>query len=245
MEEFWPKLEKAPAGTGAGSKVEKRKYYNTDSSRQPPGPPEDSKKHLDVMATIAPPTDADGHGRFRDICLVYGDFYRDVFLEQIKEWFISSASNEELAAIRRSVTARAQTLRHQSGKRGRPRGEDSEEFLYQARLVAWRRIICKWKWERVTEAAGLVPSKPNIRTIQRRLDYLAGMIWRALPQTQHADHPEKLERDLEAASLQRWIRSKTGLPFDTHPEECKKIVLKLAPRGLSATAEIISRLRKK
>jgi hypothetical protein len=72
--------------------------------------------------------DTDGHGPFRDLCLTYGDFYRPVFLETIMDWFVRSASSSELAALRKAISSRAETL-HKGGKRGRPRGRDSAEWL--------------------------------------------------------------------------------------------------------------------
>ncbi len=40
--------------------------------------------------------DRDGHGPFRDMCLIYGDFHRTVFLQEIINWFVGSASKAEL-----------------------------------------------------------------------------------------------------------------------------------------------------
>lgn len=182
--------------------------------------------------------DNDPHGHFRDLCLVYGDFYRDVFLEEFEQWFIRGASQHEVSRIRKSVQARAKALRQKGGKRGRPRGRDDECFLYKARVVAWHRIVEGWSWPKIAQAAGLTPTKPNIRTVQRQCDHLAAIIWQSLPQPGHADQPEKLDRDVDSKSIQHLIRIRTGLPFHSHPEQCKKIVVQLAPRGGRAAIEM-------
>lgn len=44
--------------------------------------------------------DQDGHGPFRNMCFVYGDINRPVFLQEIIHWFVRSASKNELAALR-------------------------------------------------------------------------------------------------------------------------------------------------
>jgi hypothetical protein len=41
---------------------------------------------------------------------------------------------------------------------------------------------------------------------------------------------------LDEKRVQMWIRNKTGLPFEDRPEDCKKMVLALAPLGLKASA---------
>jgi hypothetical protein len=187
------------------------------------------------------PLDYDPHGHFRDLCMLYGDSNRPVFLNEIREWFIRGANKQELSEIRKAVGARAKGLRG-GGKRGRPRARDDENFLIRARLTAWRRVVLRWTWKQIVREAGLKATKPNERTVQRRVDYLAAMIWRALPDARLAEDAERLRKILELKPIQDLLRFEVGLPFRDHPEECKKIVLELAPRGLKASAEITARL---
>ena len=64
--------------------------------------------------------DEDGHGPFRDLCLVYGDFYRPVFLEAIQDWFIWSANSEELKALRENLRASHEPSESRGEERASP-----------------------------------------------------------------------------------------------------------------------------
>jgi hypothetical protein len=183
--------------------------------------------------------DEDGHGPFRDSCVIYGDFYRPVFLEEFVRWFVRSADKAELAVLRKAVRVRAAAIR-KGGKRGRPRARDDDEWLIKAKVETWQRHILGWSWPQIAIEAGLEPTRPNCRTLQRRQDEFAAMIWRALPP--YAEQPERLKTLLESKAIQQLLWVRVGLPFKTHPEECKKIVLALAPRGLKAQADIITRI---
>ena len=183
-------------------------------------------------------SEIDSHGHFMELCMLYGDFNRPVFLGEIRHWFIRNADKAELTTIRKAVQARTRTLKG-GGGRGRPCAQDDENFLSKARVTAWQRIVLGWSWPKILEDAGLEVTKTNKRTAKRRLDYLAAVIWSAVPQSQHIEEPEKLNNDLEAKTIQRLLQSKTGLPFHIHPEECKKIILELAPRGLEAKVRLI------
>jgi hypothetical protein len=175
------------------------------------------------------------HDNFRNTCMAYGDFNRQVFLEEILR-FISSAitSKAELTAIRKAVLKRTKRL-EKPGQRGRPRAWDNEEWIQKAITSAFRRHVLGWSWPKVTESIGMQPTKPNIRTVQRRELTFAELIFEAIPPVGCWDigkFGEKLrETALDSKSTQMWISSKTGLPFDKQPEDCKKIVFALAPLG--------------
>jgi hypothetical protein len=175
-----------------------------------------------------PPDDDPRHDAFRDLCMKYGDFNRSVFLEEILNSIAGfGATAAELSAIRTAVQKRTKKLAKRS-QRGRPRAEQSEAWMQSALTAAYRKRVLGWSWSRVTESAGMKPTKPNIRTVQRRerqyaeltLDAVAPLnIW----------EPGQLRRKLrdgvlDSKRVQLQLKSKTGLPFDTRPEECKKLV---------------------
>ncbi len=196
--------------------------------------------------------DSDGHGPFRNMCLVYGDFHRTVFLQEIINWFIRSASKAELAALRKAVSLRSADVR-KGGKRGRPRGRDDADWLVRVKIAAWRRIVERWTWRRIAESEGLKPNRRNIRTIERTLtrrqDQYAAIIWEACSMAgvwkTGADsdtNRARLEKGLETQRLRLWLWSKAGLPFKELSEGCKKIVLALVPRGGEAAGRELAQL---
>jgi hypothetical protein len=205
--------------------------------------------------------DADGHGRFRDLCLVYGDCYRDAFLEEIQGSFIRTANKGELSAVRKAVADRAAKIAH-GGKRGRPRSQDDGTWLTNTRIVTWRRIVEGWTWWQIAESQGMKPTRGNIRTIERTLkrqmDKYAVMIWKtaleaAIWQTGSDDASilSLLEKKLDTFFFKALLWIRCGLPFGRFPpndlsEGCRKIVLVLALPGQRASAmELILRLRRK
>src|ERR1700678_3848901 len=107
------------------------------------------------------------HVSFRSDCMLYGDFNRPVFLEEILR-FISSAatSKAELGAIRKAVLTR--TKRLESSPRGRPRAWDDEAWIQRATAAAYRRHVLGLSWPEVARAAKIQPTKPNVRTLQRQ-----------------------------------------------------------------------------
>jgi hypothetical protein len=119
-----------------------------------------------------PPAD-DPHAKFRELCMLYGDFNRAVFLEEILN-FISGfgATKAELSAIRTAVQKRTKQLAKRA-QRGRPRAEQSEAWMQSALTAAYRKRVLGWSWSRVTESVGMKPTKPNIRTVQRRVQQYA------------------------------------------------------------------------
>ena len=179
------------------------------------------------------------HARFLDLCLLYGDCNRPVFLEAILHWFIESADAKELAALRRAIHDRTKHLK-QNRKKGRPSAERDPDWIRRSLQIVWQREILHWHWRKIAAAAGLAPTRPNIRTLKRRCDHYAMLVWRATHG--RSDDPKALNRMLEAKPTQRWYRSQLGLPFDTHPEESKRLVRTLAHRGLHLAAKLPSRL---
>ena len=197
--------------------------------------------------------DADGHGHFRDLCLVYGDFYRPVFLEVIQEWFVRGANKDEIAVLRKAISTRAASA-GKDRKQGRPRAQDDSDWLIAAKIAAWRHIVDGWTWWQIAESDDMKPNRSNIKTIERtlsrRVDRYAAVIWRACIdlgswkwQDDEQSNLARIEVDLRRAEMLRaWLWVKAGLPFGRFPERdltegCTKIVLTLAPRGEKADAE--------
>jgi hypothetical protein len=204
--------------------------------------------------------DADGHGKFRDLCTKYGDFYRPVFQSEILN-YLKTGSRAELKAIRKAVQEREKQLRKHGktlrpgeqfdaewlkearfpltpvqprGRRGRPRAHSDRDWIAKAGREAWQRHVLGWNWRKIAEHAGLRPSKENWqgveRILRRRMDQYAALVWNAIPLA--ARGPAGLrEGSLDDRTTQYCLRDKAGLPFDSHPDQCKKLVLKLARRG--------------
>jgi hypothetical protein len=180
--------------------------------------------------------------RFRSDCMLFLDFNRPVFLEEI-ERFIWSANEEELVKLRKRIAARTKNIKAHRGKRGRPRGRSDEDWLTRARIVAWRHHVQGWTWKQIALDVGLKPTKENFRTLQRRRDSFAAVVWDALqePLSWGDPSPDRIKQALERLRDRQWLWVKTGLPFRDAPEECKAIVQALAPLGRVASAKEFDR----
>lgn len=145
----------------------------------------------------------DPHLRFRTDWMMTSDFsyLRPALLQQIL-LFIADAEKNELAIIRKTVARRASRM---SKDRGRPDLEEDDQLLYQCRLVTWRRIIDRKDTQEIVMElcekklwkTGIVPPTRNrdgeethpgnIQTVRGQLwrleNYLAALIWRAVPLT--------------------------------------------------------------
>ena len=169
------------------------------------------------------PLDDDSHAKFRELCMMYGDFNRPVFLEEILN-FISGfgATKAELSAIRTAVQKRTKRLAKRS-QRGRPRAAESDSWMQKAITAAFRKRVLGWSWSRVTASIGMKPTKPNIRTVQRRERQFAEVMLGALASLnvwKEGEFGRTLKQDiLDYKPYRRILMSKTGLPFDTRPEE--------------------------
>lgn len=181
------------------------------------------------------------HARFLDLCVLYADFNRPVFLEAILQWFVESASPGELKALRHAIRERAKALRRHA-KKGRPRAEESWTWIRSTLKLVWQKEILGWSWHEIATAVGLKPSRPNLRTLQLRRDLYALLVWEGLPG--RTDDPEGFNKMLDSKPIQRTLCSRLSLPFDTHPKECKQLVLALAPRGLALQASRMRRAAK-
>jgi hypothetical protein len=205
----------------------------------------------------------DEHLGFRGVCTYCGDFphLRPVFLGQILH-FVEDADKHELTAIRRAVAQRAKSggMGGTRKQRGRPGTADDDHLMYQARLVAWLHYADgKPKtWKTVAGLLGVkfpsiadeltgnadLDEKQILETLQRREDYLAAAIWEAVHPNwvarcgKRGEGRELKPRILQHKPAQQWLWSKTGLPFREYPEECKRIVEALFPRGLAASTKL-------
>jgi len=195
--------------------------------------------------------DADGHGHFRDLCLVYGDFHRAVFLQEIITWFLHNASKAELACLRKAVAARAGKI-SKGGRRGRPRAQEDSDWLLAARRIVWRRIVDGWTWPRVAEMEGMRPDKKNFHTIERTLgrrrDRFAALIWKACSDfslwragDSSEVNLERLHRALESQQFRQYLWVKAGLFGPSADgkwiDGCGKIIERLYFRGQTAADE--------
>ncbi len=179
------------------------------------------------------------HAPFLDLCLLYGDFNRPLFLEAILRSFVESAEAKEVAALRRAIRGRAKHLK-QNRKKGRPSAEHDPDWIRRSLQIVWQREILHWPWRKIAPAAGLKPTKGNIRTLQNRCDRYSLLVWHALPT--RAGQPQALKRLLQSKPIQRMLHSRISLPFHTHPQECKRLVLVLASRALHLAAKLPRRL---
>jgi hypothetical protein len=193
------------------------------------------------------PLDDDSHAKFRELCMLYGDFNRAVFLEEILNFIAGfGATKAELSTIRTAVQKRTRRLAKRP-LRGRPRAGEDREWMQRAVAAAYRKHVLGWSWSGVTEAMGMKPTKPNIRTVQRQIEQVAEIIADAIPAelwetvVVSGRYGRKL-RDgaLDSRKLRLWLISKTGLRFDTRPEECKKLIealfaTKLEPASTKST----------
>jgi hypothetical protein len=175
--------------------------------------------------------DDDPHAKFRDLCMLYGDFNRSVFLEEILHFIAGfGATKTELSAIRSAVQKRAKQLPKRAQK-GRPRSSDDRVWMRGVVAAAYQRYVMKWSWPRVTEAQVKTPTKANIRTVQRQIAQWAKIIADAIPPQflETVISSERYETKLREGAVdskraQLWLTSKTGLRFDTRPEDCRKLV---------------------
>jgi hypothetical protein len=140
---------------------------------------------------------------------------------------------EWLKGINLPVTP-LQSRGREHSKRGRPRAHSDWDWIAKAGREAWQRHVLGWTWRKIAEHAGLRPSKENWqggeRILRRRVDQYAALVWNAIPLA--ARGPAGLrEGSLDDRKTQYCLRDKAGLPFDSHPDHCKKLVLKLALRG--------------
>lgn len=165
--------------------------------------------------------------------------------------FVQEGDRPELTAIGKAIAKRVKSpgIRR---KRGRPNATDDDELMYQARQVAWWHWVEGKPWDEIALAQGLAwdeeneEQRKNVRwTLQRREEYLAAMLWRFVPPgyvVQHGEHRGDFKSGaLDDKTLQRLIRFHTGLPFMTHPEQCKQIVQALWPRAWDATFRELKR----
>jgi len=183
--------------------------------------------------TVSSLADDHRHSEFLDLCTLYGDFNRPVFLEAIRHSFLESASAAELESLRRAIRDRAKSLR-QHVKKGRPRAEQSSAWISSTLKLVWMRDIEGQSWRQIALAAGLKPTRPNLRTLQVRRDLFAVLVRKALPP--RTDDPAHLDKLLDNKRVQLLLRSRLALPFLTHPRESRKIVQVLVSRGLALEA---------
>jgi hypothetical protein len=184
-----------------------------------------------------------------DLRMVYSDYNRPpASLQEILR-FISSpmTSSADLAAIRNAVQEQAKQLAKR-GKRGRPRAWYDTDWIQKATTAAFRKRVLGWSWSRVTESMGLTPTRPNIRTVQRREARFAEFIFNAIPPLGSWEKGQfgvtLRQVALDDPGMQSWLSRKTGLPFPEHPEACKKIVRSLAPLGVKpAKASYMRRMQ--
>src|ERR1700732_1403721 len=100
-----------------------------------------------------PDKDDPRHDTFRDLCTLYLDFNRSVFIAAI-ESFLRCARKEELDLLRKVIAGRATDVRR-VGKRGRPRALDNPASLHKALKETWQKQILGWSWTKIATDQGL------------------------------------------------------------------------------------------
>jgi len=206
-------------------------------------PTEHSDSGADVAEEFA--RDWKQHRWFRTVCMTLGDFpaKRPLFLTEILT-FIRDARRDELAKIRKAVAEQRKTKTRQ---RGRPGVRKDERIMTTALRVAWMRHVEGRTWQQITHAFPQYGHDEKFKTLRNLEGYLAAAIWRTIPSNytrQSAKGREIAPGALDSRPLQRWIRWHTGLPFDSHPEESKRIVQALWPHGFAVVSKLEKRLAK-
>ena len=80
-----------------------------------------------------------------------------------------------LAEIEQQIQSLATRFCRPAKKRGRPRAEESLDWIARAWAVMIARSL-GWTWTQATIASGLTPTKANKRTVQRRQEQLARLL---------------------------------------------------------------------
>lgn len=250
----------------AASKVRRQKLRGSGQRGRPRGAKRQPSEIAQANQIDGPESKSyDPHLGFYSSWMAAGDqaHLRPQLLDQVLT-FISGADKRELAVIRNVVAKRAKRI---VKKRGRPGLSDDDGLLYQARLVTWLRIIdgksveeiATQLYEKKVWQVRVIPpaynkdereiQPGNIQSIRGRLwrleNYLAAMVWDAVPASYVVPEGERrgdLQPDaLEYLPLRQMIWISTGLPFRERPEECKRIVTELWPRGRRASEELVER----
>lgn len=182
------------------------------------------------------------HGWFRTVCMFLGDVpaNRPLFLREIL-LFILDADKRELALIRKRVAEYATVKRP---KRGRPDVRTDDDIKAASLKVAWMRHVDGKKWREIAAAFPEYSPDDKFKTLRNLEDYAAAAIWRAMPPNcvrMSASGSEIAPGALESKTTQAYIRFHSGLPFTSHPKECKKIVMQLWKRGMGADWKLVSR----
>jgi hypothetical protein len=188
-------------------------------------------EHMEENET-RPPKECPVIENVRETCFLLRDWRRPVFLEEI-DHFISSATSDELAKLREAIAARAKNLKSRPGRRGRPSSDRDEKQRRRNCNVAIQRHVMGWDWKRIAEAEGLEPTKENCRTIERRRNAYAAVVWDALQDVLCRSDPslERIRLALKDLKTRQWLQSRAGLPFRDAPEQCEALVEALAPFG--------------
>jgi hypothetical protein len=189
------------------------------------------KKHKGFSRASA----AEDHQDFEGACEAYGRYFRSVFMHTFVKTFLRSAKKDELRFLRKAIAAAARA--EKNAKRGRPSAACDDRVLRQARFIAMRRYVHRETWKEIANGLGLDPArlKTHIRTMKRQLKFLAEVVWEGLDLRE--DYAAELaDMILEWRGAQISLRTKTGLPFDVHPEKCVMIMLNLK-RWLNGTPE--------
>jgi hypothetical protein len=165
---------------------------------------------------------------------------RPLLLREL-ELFIQDADRRELGEIRSAVKARRRTAKRV--RRGRPSVSENRAIIKRALRATWMRIIEHGTRARVSAELKLAnntqPGDGKYSTLRDLRDYMAIAIYRAIPPTyirQSVGSRDIAPGALDSKTVQTLIWQKTGLPFKTHPKECKRIVEALWPRGWALEA---------
>lgn len=166
----------------------------------------------------------DPHDSFRSVCAIWADRDRTALLKQ-GLLFVETANQKELAGIRKWIAGRER--QKWQAHPGQPRALQDDETHQRALQVVWLRYVKHKRWKEIQESLiAAAFGDESFITVRRLQDYFADLIYRKV-------QPDWITQagGLDGEKTKAYLRFETGLPFDTHPGECKRIVTELWPQG--------------
>jgi len=165
---------------------------------------------------------------FRNRVLEYFSAFPNLFLGDV-EIFVSSASAVQLKAIEKMIARRKTELDRPSNRRGRPREEYDPKWIATACRVSLSKHVEGLSWRKIAKGEGMVPGKPSQRTLSRKRDDFAELVFRWLNGLGVTE--KNLDQSLDAPKIRTSLQWKFGIPFDSKKAEAARLVRELFPIG--------------
>jgi hypothetical protein len=165
---------------------------------------------------------------FREKVFHYSSYFPHLFLEDVED-FVWSASTGWLERIEKAIAQRKDVLRRPSNRAGRPREEHNPKWIATACRVCHAKHVEGRSWRKIAKSERMVPGKPSERTLTRKRDDFAELIFlwlRGFGVTE-----KNLDQSLDAPKIRTSLQCKFGLPFGSHTAESVKLVRGLFPIG--------------